>query len=594
MKTFRAAAASRCLLTLAAIALSSAQLTAQIPTTHAGRVFSAWLDATNAGDRAKMKAFLDASLPDFSLDQSMAMGARSGGYDVRKVQNSKDREIAVLLQERGPARQFQTLTLVLKDDTSDRIDDIRLRAAEPPPDLATPQLTAAELAAARNGAPFKRLNEYLNALNFGNPDVIRRFLETSYPSANVNGQVNFAEQTGGFDLRLIERATPTSIVGLVQERRSDQFARFVVVVDSTNPVKILQLNLSAIPRPAAFPIAKMSEPELVSALKTRLETDAAADNFAGSIILAKLGTGPSKVLFSGAYGLADRDAKTPNTLDTKFRIGSMNKMFTATSILQLVQAGKIKLTDALGKYVTDYPNKDVATKVTIHQLLTHTGGTGDIFGPDFSAHRLDLKTHDDYVKLYGARGLRFEPGSKWEYSNYGMLLLGVVIERVTGQSYYDYVAEHVFKPADMTHSGSEPEDKAVSERSNGYMRRNGAWTPNTTTLPYRGTAAGGGYSTVGDLLRFAEALMSHKLLNAQYTDMLFTGKVDVGNGQMYAYGFEDGRKNGVGAVGHGGGAPGMNGELRIYPQSGYVIAVLSNLDPPAASRLNGFIDPRLP
>jgi len=136
MKTFRAAAASRCLLTLAAIALSSAQLTAQIPTTHAGRVFSAWLDATNAGDRAKMKAFLDASLPDFSLDQSMAMGARSGGYDVRKVQNSKDREIAVLLQERGPARQFQTLTLVLKDDTSDRIDDIRLRAAEPPPALA--------------------------------------------------------------------------------------------------------------------------------------------------------------------------------------------------------------------------------------------------------------------------------------------------------------------------------------------------------------------------------------------------------------------------------------------------------------------------
>jgi CubicO group peptidase (beta-lactamase class C family) len=594
MRAFSAVAAKRCLLSFAAIALSSAALSAQIPATHAGRVASAWVDAMNAGDRAKMKAFLDASLPNFSLDQAMTMGARSGGYDVRKVEDSKGRAIAVLLQERGPARQFQTLTITLKDDTSDRIDDIRLRPAETPPEFATPKLTSGELVAARNGAPFKRFAEYLDALNFGDRDRIRQFLETSYPSANVNAQVNFAEQTGGFDVRAIERATPTSVVGLIQERRSDQFARFIIVIDSANPVRIVQLSLSAIPRPAAFPIAKMAEPEIVSALKGRVEGDVAADRFAGAIILAKLGTGPSKVLFSGSYGLADREQKIPNTLDTKFRIGSMNKMFTATSVLQLVQAGKIKLTDPFGKYVTDYPNKDVSTKVTIHQLLTHTGGTGDIFGPDFSAHRLELRTLDDYVKLYGTRGLQFEPGSRWEYSNYGMLLLGVVIERVTGQSYYDYVAEHVYRPAGMTHSGSEPEDEAVADRSVGYMRRNGAWTPNTTTLPYRGTSAGGGYSTVGDLLKFSEALMSHKLVNAEYTDMLITGKADVGNGQMYAYGFEDMRKNGVGAVGHGGGAPGMNGELRIYPKSGYVVAVLANLDPPAASQINGFIDPRLP
>jgi D-alanyl-D-alanine carboxypeptidase len=126
------------------------------------------------------------------------------------------------------------------------------------------------------------------------------------------------------------------------------------------------------------------------------------------------------------------------------------------------------------------------------------------------------------------------------------------------------------------------------------MRQSGAWAPNTNTLPYRGTSAGGGYSSVGDLVAFAEALMNHKLLNAEYTSMLFTGKVDVAEGRKYAYGFEDARVNGEGAVGHGGGAPGMNGELRIYPQSGYVIAVLSNLDPPAASRMTSFVDPRLP
>ena len=148
----------------------------------------------------------------------------------------------------------------------------------------------------------------------------------------------------------------------------------------------------------------------------------------------------------------------------------------------------------------------------------------------------------------------------------------------------------------MTRSGSEPESETVSGRSVGYMRAQGSagWAPNTNTLPYRGTAAGGGYSTVGDLLKFASALMSHKLLNAEHTALLITGKADTGGGGRYAYGFQDARKDGIGFVGHGGGAPGMNGELRIYPQSGYVVAVLSNLDPPAATQVATFVDLRLP
>src|SRR5262245_63900594 len=118
-----------------------------------------------------------------------------------------------------------------------------------------------------------------------------------------------------------------------------------------------------------------------------------------------------------------------------------------------------------------------------------------------------------------------------------MLLLGVVIERVSGQSYYDYVAEHVYRPAGMTRSGSEPESVSVRDRSTGYMRGRGAgagWTSNTETLPFRGTSAGGGYSTVADLMKFAMALMSNTLLNGQYTEMLTTGKVDAGGGRRYA------------------------------------------------------------
>jgi CubicO group peptidase (beta-lactamase class C family) len=326
-------------------------------------------------------------------------------------------------------------------------------------------------------------------------------------------------------------------------------------------------------------------------LRAKLAKESAADRFAGAVLVAHDG----KPVFQEAYGLADREKKLPNSLSTRFRIGSMNKMFTAVATLQLVEAGKIKLTDPLGKYLTDYPNKDLASKVTIHHLLTHTGGTGDIFGPQFDAHRLELKTLQDYVKLYGQRGLEFEPGSRWAYSNYGFLLLGVLIEKVTGQSYYNYVQEHVYKPAGMTATGSLPENETVPGRSTGYTKEPGddSWHPNTDTLPYRGTSAGGGYSTVEDLLRFANALQQHKLLNAQNTELLTTAKDNPG-GARYAYGFFDEVEGGVRCFGHGGGAPGMNGELKICPAAGYVIAVLANMDPPAATRISDFVASRLP
>jgi CubicO group peptidase (beta-lactamase class C family) len=253
------------------------------------------------------------------------------------------------------------------------------------------------------------------------------------------------------------------------------------------------------------------------------------------------------------------------------------------------------LDDTVGKYLTDYPNKDVATKVTIKQLLSHTGGTGDIFGPEFEAHRLELRTLQDYVKLYGNRPPQFPPGSRWEYSNYGFILLGLVIEKASGENYYDYVRKHIYEPAGMTSTGSEPEDQAVPDRSIGYTRMDskGQWRPNTDTLPYRGTSAGGGYSTVGDLLKFANALQSHELLDALYTKMLTTGTVDTPMGR-YGYGFVDQLINGTRCFGHGGGAPGMNGDLEICPTPGYVVAVLSNLDPPAAGRISNFITNRLP
>ena len=433
---------------------------------------------------------------------------------------------------------------------------------------------------------------WLEVFNAGDAEKHKEFLRKNAPTRldRADREMGIREMSGGFDVKKVEESTPTKIVSLVQERASDQFVRFTVEVDASEQHQITRLALQGTARPTEFALPHLSESELITALRKQLDEQSAADRFSGAALVSRNG----KTVFAQAYGLSDREKKTPNTLKTRFRLGSMNKMFTAVATLQLVQSGKLDLKAPFGNYLTDYPNKDVASKVRIEQLLSHTGATGDIFGPEFDKNRLELKTLQDYVKLYGNRALEFEPGSRWQYSNYGFLLLGVLVEKVSGQSYYDYVRDHIFKPAGMTGTASEPEEQLVPDRSLGYTRFTGSGLkPNTETLPYRGTSAGGGYSTVEDLLKFATALQTHKLLNAQYTEMLTTGKVDTPGGK-YAYGFSDAMINGTRCFGHGGGAPGMNGELKICPGPGYVIAVLANMDPPGASRVADFITNRLP
>ena len=405
-----------------------------------------------------------------------------------------------------------------------------------------------------------------------------------------------SEMTGGFELRKVEESTPTKVVALVQERASDQFGRLTMEVDGAEPHFITQLDIPGNPPPADFELPHLAENELIAALRKKVEQDAAiADHFAGAVLVAKNG----KPIFAEAYGFADRERKVANSLATRFRIGSMNKMFATTAILQLVQAGKVALDDPLAKYLPDYLNKELASQNADRAVADPHKRHGRFFGPEFDAHRLELRTLQDYVGLYGKRDLAFAPGSRWEYSNYGFILLGLVIEKASGENYYAYVRDHIYDPAGMTSSGSEPENQPVQNRSMGYTKMSEKADKasdlhlNTDTLPYRGTSAGGGYSTVEDLLKFASALQSHKLLNEHYTELLTSGKVDTPRGR-YGYGFGDQVINGTRCFGHGGGAPGMNGELQICPANGYVIAVLSNLDPPAANRVSDFIANRMP
>jgi CubicO group peptidase (beta-lactamase class C family) len=205
------------------------------------------------------------------------------------------------------------------------------------------------------------------------------------------------------------------------------FAAFPALLLAAAPAQP-ESTLQAVPRPAEFALPRLSEGEALAGLEARVEELAKKDEFSSAVLVARHG----KVLLQQAWGRADREAGTPVTVDTQCRLGSMNKMFTAVATLQLVEAGKLALDDTIGKHLTDYPNKDVASKVTVRHLLTHTGGTGDIFGPDFTKNRLSLRAHGDYLKLYRSRALTHEPGAEQRYSNYGFVLLGALIEKASG------------------------------------------------------------------------------------------------------------------------------------------------------------------
>jgi CubicO group peptidase (beta-lactamase class C family) len=428
---------------------------------------------------------------------------------------------------------------------------------------------------------------WLAAFNSGDAESLGAFDRTHRKESPppLQQTLGFREMTGGFKLVRIEKSEPTTLTALIQELNSDTIGRMELTVTSDDPPKIVSSGVRAIPRPADLALPRVAEADALAALKTRADELAARDQFSGALIVAR----GDEILLQDAWGRADRGAATPATLDTQFRLGSMNKMFTAVATLQLVEAGKLSLDDPIGKHLSDYPNRDVATRVKVRHLLTHSGGTGDIFGPDFAKHRLTLREHADYLKLYGARGLTHEPGAEHRYSNYGFVLLGALIEKVSGASYYDHVRAKVFQPAGMTATDSLPETEKVQQRAVGYMKRDRAWTPNTDTLPWRGTAAGGGYSTVGDLHRFARALESGKLISKA-----MLGEATKPQMQQYGYGFGIRGEGASRNYGHGGGAPGMNGDLRVYPELGYVLVALSNLDPPAASRVVEFFALRMP
>jgi D-alanyl-D-alanine carboxypeptidase len=337
------------------------------------------------------------------------------------------------------------------------------------------------------------------------------------------------------------------------------------------------------PATSSSPAAAKTDPEAGKAIQSYLDSLAAENKLSGAILVAKDGV----PIASKASGVANKSTNAPITLDTKFNLGSLNKMFTGVAITQLAQEGKLDFKDPINKHLPDYPNKDVGVKVTIQQLLTHTSGMGSYMNDKFRTERTTLTTIAAHFPLFVNDPLSFSPGEKFQYSNSGYMVLGAIVERASGQDYYTYVREHIFRPAGMVDSGFYELGKEIPNLAVGYTRMDPDGKPteqvreNTDTLEIRGGPAGGGYSTVQDLVKFHVALRNFKLLNREYTELATTGRVDApGPIGRYAYGFGDKVFDGKHIVGHNGGWPGVAANFEMYPELGYTSVLLMNSDPP--------------
>jgi CubicO group peptidase (beta-lactamase class C family) len=443
----------------------------------------------------------------------------------------------------------------------------------------------------------KTFAAFLTAFNSGSLETMRRFhSERGGNDENADQDMNFYKQSGGLKLSRVIQSSDYQIEVLVQTKNDDRWLRFTMGVAPTAPYAVDDVRVKPASGPddtaapktpdketaSAPPVAKkMTDSEIASSLATYLETLAKQDKFSGVVLIAKDG----KPVFEKAYGLADKANNILNNTETRFNLGSMNKMFTAVAIAQLAEAGKLSFDDTVGKHLPNYPNKDVANKVTIHQLLTHTSGLGTYWNAKYDANKKTIKSVSDYLALFADEPFKAEPGKRFQYSNSGFIVLGAIIEKVSGQNYYDYVREHIYKPAGMKSTDAYEMTANTPNLAMGYTNEGrdgeaqGARHENTDSRPNKGGPAGGGYSTVEDLMRFHIALRDHKLLSQKYTDLVTTGKVNMGQAK-YGYGFGDLVVNGTRIFGHNGGAPGIASDLSMYPELGYTSVVMTNYDPP--------------
>ena len=289
--------------------------------------------------------------------------------------------------------------------------------------------------------------------------------------------------------------------------------------------------------------------------------------FSGSVLVAK----GENVLLSKGYGMADYEEEIPNTPDMVFPIGSITKQFTAAAIMQLQEEGLLDVTAPIGEYLPDYPNGE---EITVHHLLTHTSGIPDFFlflDPEALESQLPV---DKVMELFWDEPLDFTPGERFSYSNSGYVLLGKLIEELSGKTYEQFLSENIFQPIGMADTAYDRPGASSAGRAKGYEKD---LTPAQPVDITTGHGSGALASTIGDLYLWSRALTTGRLHSQDSLDKIFTPYVETVPYDIfdYGYGWYIDTSARPPYVAHGGGFPGYLAIIRIYKDD-VVVIMLGN------------------
>jgi CubicO group peptidase (beta-lactamase class C family) len=456
---------------------------------------------------------------------------------------------------------------------------------------AAPSMAATPVHTQLPDTPVGRLaGELLHHANTDDPATIRQWtpsvLSTSIASddkaAFITDLASAARDSGGldvFDVRT-DPHQPGLLEVAVRGRHNGQAALFWLTADPADPDRLAQAALVPMDNPfyADWPKGPVSHAELRKQIHAVLDRLVSVSDFSGCVTVFDGG----ETVFDECRGLAERSFRVPVDHQTKFHIASTGKMFTAVAIAQLVEAGKLSWNDTLAKLVPEYSDQAMAEKITVWQLLHHTAGLGDFMVPEYFEHAQRYVNPADYLALIARQPKAGDPGKGVSYSNAGYILLGRIIENVSGEGYFDYIQHHVFEPAQMTSSGFDSEDEIVPALAVGYFHDDGVfsrtWKANWAQGIYKGSPAGGGYSTSADLLRFAKALHGGKLLKPATLAKMFDDAMPAGPGRIGA-GIDERLSHGRHVRGHQGGIEGTTANLEMVWETGAAVALTSNEGP---------------
>ena len=446
-----------------------------------------------------------------------------------------------------------------------------------------------------------RVRSFIEVINSGEPGRVKRFLDQECTGEfrgmvpmeeHLSAFLGFFRDTDGIEFYSVRTYTPErpdETVVIVKDRNLGNWWGLSFRFGESPRFLVAGIGFDSPRPPVGPPEAALTEKEAVDEIRALMAGLNERRWFSGAMLIAK---GPD-VLITDVGGEASKAFHVPNNIDTKFNLGSMNKMFTSTAVARLVEAGKLSFDDPISGYVDEtWLPKSVTDKITVRHLITHTSGLGSYFNKTYVKSSRDLfRKLDDYKPLIKDDKPAFTPGERFQYSNTGMFLLGVVIEKVTGEDYFDHIRKVIYTPAGMTSSDCYEMDYPVENLAIGYSPDFASpykWQNNLYKHVIKGGPAGGGFSTVKDLHRFALALLSGKLVSKSMRETMWTDF----KGANYGYGFQSVQSPGGKAVGHGGGFSGINSQLDIYVDTGYIVAVMSNIDngaSPLADKIGGIL-----